>query len=69
MSKGNGKKADRDSLDDGEMVSQSDRTVVVQEGGRIRIPAALYNRIGASIGGYVRIRKIGSALVIERIEN
>lgn len=41
--------------------------VAMEEGGRVRIPAELYERIGSGPGGLVQLRRCGCSVVIERL--
>lgn len=41
--------------------------VAMEEGGRVRIPADLYERIGSGPGGLVQLRRCGCSVVIERL--
>jgi len=41
--------------------------VAVEEGGRVRIPRELYERIGSGPGGLVQMRRCGSTVIIERL--
>jgi len=46
----------------------ADKLVVVMEaGGRVRIPTELYERIGSGPGGLVQMRRCGRSVVIERL--
>ncbi|MEW6523110.1 MAG: hypothetical protein AB1445_05985 [Bacillota bacterium] len=41
--------------------------VAMEEGGRVRIPHEMYERIGSGPGGSVQMRRCGSTVVIERV--
>ena len=69
MNKGNGRNRKQDALEYTVVSPQDSQMVVVEKGGRISIPPSIYDRIGSGPGGHVKMRKVGTALVIERIDD